>query len=854
VAKNGDCGPTDFVQWYLDTFQGICGALTSPVAGGIPNQEMAAQILNAFLFLKFAGAFLHQPVVQASFIDSPFLDIVCSRDMRLKCPSAILYRMIEGIQGFQFSLVERDPDPACPVVTPRLLDVASEALSRFLAGGEKIASRGTVYTRRSDVSFMCCVAVARLLQNRFPHIPRREIERFVFGERPGDEKQEPMSMTGTMEANKILDTLFEMRVLDPACGSGAFLTGIAAKRRELISKVAVTGHLRELDPENVARKLVSTMIGVDSDAVAVQVAKIRVCLWYLENASIRGVRLEDIDLSKVPSNIVQADFFWFRAPPDIIAFDIVIGNPPYVRQEDIKPGRKTGSLPARAEKDRYKAALLGRLKEGIPSMTRLSRTCDLYVYFFIKAIQMLRPGGELCFITSNTWLDAKFGQGLQVFLLKTTSGLSIFDFNRRSFDRAEINTVITACTRRDDMNGNSPLVSFVHFKIPQEQVMAIPAWLEPNLTTGSIHGNDGSVIEAVDVPRNVIDSAGTRLVVVSRDKLISGNESLDKSACGKWRANYLNEHDIFYTVMRKAAGKLVPLGSLAKVRAGCYSGINEFFYVNRQTIDRFGIEAPYLRPLLRSAKDVLSLEMVVLKDNFIVAIPPVPKEELENRGHDGIVAYITWGESQHTRPGQKTAKGIPWPLVESVKHRACWYSLSPGNLKPARLLMQYVAHDRFYCPWSVDPVVPDRCFHRIEPFAGINLEIMAAVLNSTLQAFMVMVTGRAGLGGGALKLEAIDAKSMLVLDPRLLSRKETQGLARAIKDLGRRKPLALGEECGLDPSRPYGGQVPSPVQDRLVLDKVVFDVLGLSEDERDDVYRATCSSITNRLKKAKNVT
>ncbi|MEX2681486.1 MAG: Eco57I restriction-modification methylase domain-containing protein [Candidatus Sigynarchaeota archaeon] len=739
------------------------------------------------------------------------------------------------------------------IITPRMLDMASEALSRFLAGKEKIASRGTVYTRHLDVSFMCCVAISRFLQKRFPRLQHREIDRFVFGDRLNGEKQGHVLDISNVEADQMLRALLDMRVLDPACGSGAFLAGIATKRGELISKLSTISKKDELDLEKISRKLVTTMTGVDSDALAIQVAKIRVYLWYLEFASIPWIRLEDIELPKLHENIVLADFFWFHVPADIHAFDIVIGNPPYVRQEDIKPGRNMDSLPARLEKDRYKAALRDKLKEGIPIMPRLSRVCDLYVYFFIKAIQVLRPGGELCFLTSNTWLDAKFGLGLRLFLLQTTSGLSIFDFNRRSFECAEINTVITACTRCDNTNETSAHVSFVHFKIPPEQVVTIPAWREQYLTLGSTDSKEGIVIEAVDAPRHVINSVDARLVVVDRDTLIHSCQGPDNLVGGKWRVNYLNEHDIFYSIMRKAAGKFVPLGSIATVKAGCYSGINDFFYVNNKTIDRFGIEANYLYPLFRSAKDVLSLEMAVPTSNFIVAIPPVSKEKLKKLGNDGIVAYITWGESQRTRPGQKTAEGIPWPLVESVKSRKCWYSLSPGNLKPARLFMQYIAHDRFYCPWSIEPVVPDRCFHRIEPHAGIDLKTLAAILNSTLQVFMVMVTGRAGLGGGALKLEVIDAKSMLVLDPRLLSRDQLEDLGSAINDLGRRGPLSIIEECGLDPSRPYQEQTPSPMHDRLALDTVIFDVLGLSEEEREAMYRTTCSAVTSRLKKARTL-
>ncbi len=854
VAGSGETSSVEFVRWYLAAVRGVQDTLDSTGVEGVPKQEVAAQILNALLFLGFARIkALHQDGNGIErIIESPFLDAVISMDILRKCPSAIINRVWNDIGRFRFSPAELTTDPGSIALFPVVFDEASEALARSRAGAEKIASRGTFYTQQAEISFMCKLVVSRFLQARFPDLPRCDLDRLVFEAWPVGEKPEHCATVSEGKAEQIIYSLLAMKVLDPACGSGAFLTGMAATCHDIISRLTIKYRSLTIDPEVLARRLVMAVNGVDSDAMAVQVAKIRVYLWYINNAQIRDVPLERIDLPVLNDNIVQTDFFWYHPSADGRPFDVVIGNPPYVRQEDIKPSRNTGSLPARKEKDRYKEALLDMLKKGSPSAPRFSRTCDLYVYFFIKAIQVLREGGELCLITSNTWLDAKFGRELHDYLLETTSSLSIFDFNERSFDRAEINTVITACTRYSDASDNNPYVSFVHFKIHPERVLAIPSLSEPDSDSWRDCNQLGALDVTVALPRHVLDSKEARLAVVHRDELASTGMSSGNATRGKWRVNYLNEHDIFYTVLRKAAGKLASLGSIASVKAGCYSGINDFFYVNRQTIDRFGIEAEYIRPLLRNARDVNSLAMSVPEGNFIVAIPPVSKDELKHRGHDGIVSYITWGESQITQRGQKTATGIPWPRVESVRHREYWFSLSSGNLHPTKLLMQYIAHDRFYCPWSDEPIVTDRCFHRVEPLAGIDLDVLAAVLNSTFQAFLVMVMGRAGLGGGALKLEAIDTKTMPVLDPRLLSQYTAREMTRAIKVLGRRAPVSLSEECGLDPSRHYPEQAPSPLPDRAALDKVIFDVLGLTDDERNQVYRATCLAIANRLKKAKS--
>ena len=88
-------------------------------------------------------------------------------------------------------------------------------------------------------------------------------------------------------------------------------------------------------------------------------------------------------------------------------FDIVFGNPPYVRHEKIKD---------------QKAAI----KPHYPDT--FSGTADLYVYFYDRALQLLRPEGVLCYISSNKWYRAAYGEKLRGYLAKTTMLLHAIDF------------------------------------------------------------------------------------------------------------------------------------------------------------------------------------------------------------------------------------------------------------------------------------------------------------------------------------------------------------------------------------------------------------------------------------------
>jgi len=99
-------------------------------------------------------------------------------------------------------------------------------------------------------------------------------------------------------------------------------------------------------------------------------------------------------------------------------FDIVIGNPPYVRQEELKNQSVIGS-------DGQPRPLKEALKGQYECFTG---TADLYVYFFERSFQLLRVGGVLSFITSNKYFRAAYGERLRTYLAHATRPHAILDF------------------------------------------------------------------------------------------------------------------------------------------------------------------------------------------------------------------------------------------------------------------------------------------------------------------------------------------------------------------------------------------------------------------------------------------
>lgn len=216
------------------------------------------------------------------------------------------------------------------------------------------------------------------------------------------------------------DRLTALRIVDPACGSGVFLIMafdyLKAELEQVNTKLAelegkgMAGNL--LDPDSEI--LTHNLFGVDVNSESVEIAKLS--LWI--KTARRGKVLDSLDSNlRVGDSLIEDSSFayrshgfeWKTAFPDICAaggFDVVLGNPPYVRMELIKPMKPW------LEK-RYEV---------------VADRADLYAYFFERGIKLLKPGGRLGFISSSTFFKTGSGAPLRDFLRTNATLESVVDF------------------------------------------------------------------------------------------------------------------------------------------------------------------------------------------------------------------------------------------------------------------------------------------------------------------------------------------------------------------------------------------------------------------------------------------
>jgi len=252
-------------------------------------------------------------------------------------------------------------------------------------------------------------------------------------------------------------------------------------------------------------------------------------------------------------------------------FDIIIGNPPYVRQEKIED--PTGKI---KDKKEYKKCLQEMVRIDFPNdfsaKTKINAQSDLYTYFYIRGLRLLNKNGVHTFICSNSWLDVGYGAWLQNFLLKRCPIKYIIDNHaQRSFGVADVNTIISIIHAPKQIVANDNLVKFVAFKMPFEKSVYTENLLAMEKATKT---ESNEVLRVYPVANQKLIEEGSEYENEGQKKMGAG-----KYVGGKWGGKYLRAPDIFFTILEKGKDKLVKLGDVAEVRRGFTTGANEFFYL-----------------------------------------------------------------------------------------------------------------------------------------------------------------------------------------------------------------------------------------------------------------------------------
>lgn len=659
------------------------------------------------------------------------------------------------------------------------------------------------------------------------------------------------------------------RVIDPACGGGTFLVRAYARKRSLRPGKSHSETLREI-------------YGVDQSPFATHLSVI--------NLATRDL----IDDENYPQ-VGRSDFFDVLPHKSFISLprplktaglgsattrdvvidqvDAVVGNPPYVRQEDI-PKSASGKLGAQPGTKEYYKALV-KAETGLD----LSGRSDLHCYFWPHGSKFLRDGGHLAFITSSQWLDVEYGFPLQGWLLSNFEIVAVIESTDEPwFVGARVATtvcILRKCGEREKRDRN--VVRFVQVKRRIGDLME-----SDGTTSGAIASADALRDRILSAAADV-DNDDLRVRMIPQRKLWDDGVRLgqildDPSSTvyhgGKWGV-YVRAPHLWFDLLRAVGAGFCMLGDIVRIRRGITTGKDDFFMprdvsasclegepdstkfelrysVRRKLVEQrkvllvsageadskqiFPIEAEYLEPEVHTLMEVT--RPVVRAEECKRMILLVPTTRAAALG-PFVAKYLKWGERTNVSRGTTVS-------ARQTADRD-WYDLT-GHPR-GQLFWPKSQQYRHIVPVNVDGLQANCNLYDLSPEHGLDVEVIAGILNSTIVLLSKFQFGRPVGVEAALKTEVVDIGMMLVPDPRSAPQAVLSRVKESFRKLRERESLAFLSERRLKrmnlTAKGRGkdledisdlSELSQP--DRAELDDAVLELLGLEAADREVFRRA----------------
>lgn len=355
---------------------------------------------------------------------------------------------------------------------------------------------------------------------------------------------------GKMIEGKTPEQIAKMAFADIACGSGSFLLEVYDTLLEYHRKWynANPAKAKKADVEQRDGQLVLTLkkrqeiltnniYGVDIDFQATEVTQLSLYLKLLEDVTLTQLSFfKEKVLPNLSRNIIcgnsliepdilesQSSLFvgaydntpshadhlkpmrFTDAFPDVMArggFDAIVGNPPYVRQEELG--------------EQFK-------KYAQKSYSVFAGTADLYAYFFERAHGLLKVGnGHFGMICSNKFMRSNYGRALREFLAKRTTLLKIVDFGELPVFANASTFPAIFLTR----NGGTATQEFVYAPIKRLHFESLQNEIEAGkvvLDSKSISGDNWSLSNKGELAvHDKIKAAGIELSKYAKQEIYRG--------------------------------------------------------------------------------------------------------------------------------------------------------------------------------------------------------------------------------------------------------------------------------------------------------------------------------------------
>lgn len=378
-----------------------------------------------------------------------------------------------------------------------------------------------------------------------------------------------------------------MNVLEPSCGDGVFLEEIKKKKYKFRALTAL-----EIDKHEF-------------------------------------IKSQKIGLSK--SKIINQDFYKYCIKTQD-KFDLVIGNPPYIRYQFFKKEQKkiAGNIFDRA---------------GL----KYSKLTNAWVSFIVGSSLLLKDTGKLGFVVPAEILQVSYAQTLREFLAKFYNKISIISFEKLVFPDIQQEVVLLLCEKD---------TSKTHF-------------------IDHVEVRDANDLEKLDI--HGVKRPKKRIDFLSN----------------KWTFYFLNQKEINFLEDIQKSGKVSKFGEFATAEVGITTGANPFFTVPLSVVRQYEL-TKFSKPLVgRSVqvpsvvftkKDWLQNRANEARTHLLV----FPKKEKLN-GSVGAREYLKLGESNEINKGYKCGIRDEWQIVPSLRISEALF-IRRNNIYPKLIINEAQAY------------------------------------------------------------------------------------------------------------------------------------------------------------------
>lgn len=353
--------------------------------------------------------------------------------------------------------------------------------------------------------------------------------------------------------------------------------------------------------------------------------------------SVTAIEFDEIEAEKADKiklnnkTVINTDFHLY-CNETTSRFDLVVGNPPYIRYQYFQEEQKNEAI-----------KVFNRAK------LKYSKLTNAWVSFVVGSSLLLKEKGKIGFVIPAELLQVSYAQQLREFLAHFYNKINIISFEKLVFPNIQQEVVLLLCEKN---GSDSHLIEHLELR-------------------------DASYLEKLDVNR-----------------LKSPTKKIDFKS-NKWTYYFLDQEEIDFLENIASKRKVPIIGKYANVEVGITTGANDYFTVPLPVVEAYDLNE-YAKPMVGRSVQVNSviftendwkLNRQTKAKAHLLVFPPT---QILN-GHKGANSYIKMGESQGINKGYKTGIRDDWFVIPSIKLSDALF-IRRNNLYPRLILNEANAY------------------------------------------------------------------------------------------------------------------------------------------------------------------